>query len=134
MFLSRCWVRGGADGIVADCGWPGRDPVMTWRRKAMPSDRAMIAATGLRKSYGGKLVPGGIDLILTEATTFALLGPNGAGKTTGRATYHRIRGALEQITARLFDFPAEDLATAGRVLGIVTACASAVLAGQGDAP
>jgi len=94
----------------------------------------MIAATGLRKSCGGKLVPGGLDLILTAATTFALLGRNGAGKTTGRATYHRIRGALEQITARWFDFPAEDLATAGRVLSIATARASAPLAGQGDDP
>src|SRR5262249_24865423 len=48
----------------------------------MPSDRAMMAATGLRKAYGVQLVPGGVDLILTEATTFALLGRNGVGKTT----------------------------------------------------
>ena len=32
------------------------------------------------------------------------------------------------ITSRLFDFPAEDLATAGRVLAIVTARANAELA------
>src|SRR5215831_12863425 len=51
----------------------------------------------------------------------------------GRAAYHRIRGALEEITARLFDFPAEDLATAGRVLAIVTARANALLAGQATA-
>jgi hypothetical protein len=96
----------------------------------MPGDRTMIAATGLRKSHGGKLVLGGIDLTLTEATTFAPLGPNGAGKTTGRAAYHWIRGALEQTTARLFDFPAEDLATAGRVLSIVTARANACSPGR----
>lgn len=41
-----------------------------------------IAATGLRKSYGDKLVLDGIDLNVPEGTIFALLGPNGAGKTT----------------------------------------------------
>ena len=41
-----------------------------------------IAVTGLRKSYGDKLVLDGIDLTVTEGTIFALLGPNGAGKTT----------------------------------------------------
>ena len=49
---------------------------------------------------------------------------------TGQAAYQRIRGRLDEITTRLFDFPAEDLATAGRVLGIVTARANAVLSGQ----
>jgi hypothetical protein len=48
----------------------------------------------------------------------------------GQARYQSIRGALEEITSRLFDFPAEDLATAGRVLSIVTSRANAVLAGQ----
>jgi hypothetical protein len=48
----------------------------------------------------------------------------------GRARYQGIRGALEEITSRLFDFPAEDLATAGRVLSIITSRANAVLAGQ----
>ncbi|MEV7040711.1 ATP-binding cassette domain-containing protein [Amycolatopsis sp. NPDC051061] len=41
-----------------------------------------IAATGLRKSFGGQAVLGGIDLAVAEGTIFALLGPNGAGKTT----------------------------------------------------
>ncbi|MFE9571659.1 ATP-binding cassette domain-containing protein [Streptomyces sp. NPDC006692] len=41
-----------------------------------------ITATGLRKSYGDKLVLDGIDLNIAEGTVFALLGPNGAGKTT----------------------------------------------------
>ncbi|MBC8092468.1 MAG: ATP-binding cassette domain-containing protein [Pseudonocardia sp.] len=41
-----------------------------------------ITATGLRKSYGDKLVLDGIDLRVPAGTTFALLGPNGAGKTT----------------------------------------------------
>jgi ABC-2 type transport system ATP-binding protein len=41
-----------------------------------------IAVTGLRKSYGDKVVLDGIDLHVAEGTVFALLGPNGAGKTT----------------------------------------------------
>jgi ABC-type multidrug transport system ATPase subunit len=41
-----------------------------------------ITTTGLRKSYGAKIVLGGIDLSVAEGTVFALLGPNGAGKTT----------------------------------------------------
>ena len=41
-----------------------------------------IAANGLRKSYGDKLVLDGVDLAVPEATIFSLLGPNGAGKTT----------------------------------------------------
>src|SRR5215472_13921509 len=49
---------------------------------------------------------------------------------TGQGTYHRIRGAVEEITGGLFDFPSEDLAVAGRVLIIVTARANALLARQ----
>jgi ABC-2 type transport system ATP-binding protein len=41
-----------------------------------------IRASGLRKSFGDKLVLDGIDLEVAEGTIFALLGPNGAGKTT----------------------------------------------------
>ena len=41
-----------------------------------------ISVTGLRKSYGDKLVLDGIDLNVPEGTIFSLLGPNGAGKTT----------------------------------------------------
>ncbi|MDJ1136992.1 ATP-binding cassette domain-containing protein [Streptomyces iconiensis] len=41
-----------------------------------------ITATGLRKSYGDKLVLDGIDVSVPAGTIFSLLGPNGAGKTT----------------------------------------------------
>jgi ABC-2 type transport system ATP-binding protein len=44
--------------------------------------RPAISVTGLRKSYGDKVVLDGIDLEIAEGTIFALLGPNGAGKTT----------------------------------------------------
>src|SRR4030088_3189521 len=41
-----------------------------------------LKVTGLRKSFGEKVVLDGIDLDVAEGTTFSLLGPNGAGKTT----------------------------------------------------
>jgi ABC-2 type transport system ATP-binding protein len=41
-----------------------------------------ITVAGLRKSFGGKVVLGGVDLEVGAGTTFSLLGPNGAGKTT----------------------------------------------------
>ncbi|MCW6010426.1 ATP-binding cassette domain-containing protein [Micromonospora sp. CPCC 205371] len=43
---------------------------------------AAITVTGLRRSYGDKVVLDGVDLDVDEGTIFALLGPNGAGKTT----------------------------------------------------
>jgi ABC-2 type transport system ATP-binding protein len=47
-----------------------------------PPSPPAIAATGLRKSYGDKIVLDGVDLEVAEGTIFSLLGPNGAGKTT----------------------------------------------------
>ncbi|HEX2132303.1 MAG TPA: ATP-binding cassette domain-containing protein [Actinophytocola sp.] len=41
-----------------------------------------VSTTGLRKSYGDKVVLDGIDLEVASGTIFSLLGPNGAGKTT----------------------------------------------------
>jgi len=73
-----------------------------------------------------------VDATIAELAGGGLVTADGlvALTETGQARYHRIRGALEEITARLFDFPAEDLATAGRVLSIVTSRANALLAGQ----
>ncbi len=46
----------------------------------------------------------------------------------GQARYHQIRAALDEITARLYgDLAADDLATAGRVLTVITARANAEL-------
>ncbi len=46
----------------------------------------------------------------------------------GCARYGQIRRAIDELTTRLFDFPAQDLATAGRVLSIVITRANAELA------
>ncbi|MFI7013954.1 ATP-binding cassette domain-containing protein [Streptomyces sp. NPDC050164] len=64
-----------------------------------------ITATGLRKSYGDKLVLDGIDLNIAEGTVFALLGPNGAGKTT-----------TVEILSTLIDADAGEAWVAGRHL------------------
>ncbi|MFH9860691.1 ATP-binding cassette domain-containing protein [Streptomyces sp. NPDC017202] len=64
-----------------------------------------ITATGLRKSYGEKLVLDGIDLSIAEGTVFALLGPNGAGKTT-----------TVEILSTLIDADAGEARVAGRHL------------------
>jgi ABC-2 type transport system ATP-binding protein len=48
----------------------------------IPPPRPAIVATGLRKSYGDKVVLDGVDLEVAEGSIFSLLGPNGAGKTT----------------------------------------------------
>ncbi|AJT65616.1 ATP-binding cassette domain-containing protein [Streptomyces chattanoogensis] len=56
---------------------------MNTATQVSPTTRAAaISASGLRKSYGDKVVLDGIDLRIPEGTIFALLGPNGAGKTT----------------------------------------------------
>jgi ABC-2 type transport system ATP-binding protein len=54
---------------------------------------AAIAATGLRKSFGDKVVLDGIDLHVPGATIFSLLGPNGAGKTTAVQILSTLVGA-----------------------------------------
>jgi ABC-2 type transport system ATP-binding protein len=66
------------------------------------SSSPAIAATGMRKSYGDKVVLDGIDLTVAEGAIFALLGPNGAGKTT----------AVE-ILSTLIDADAGEIQVAG---------------------
>jgi hypothetical protein len=71
---------------------------------------AELAAAGLLQASGGD----GAPVTVTEA---------------GRRLHGRIRGAVTQITARLWgDLPAEDLATAGRVLDTILTRANAELA------
>ncbi|MFD5265399.1 ATP-binding cassette domain-containing protein [Streptomyces sp. NPDC058335] len=65
-----------------------------------------IAANGLRKSYGDKVVLDGIDLAVPEGTVFSLLGPNGAGKTTA-----------VKILSTLITADAGDLKVGGHDLG-----------------
>ena len=73
-----------------------------------------------------------METAISELTSAGLiLDRSRVGLTeAGQARHREIRAALNEVTARLFgDFPPEDLATAGRVLTIVTARADAELAG-----
>jgi hypothetical protein len=92
-------------------------------------DRGQLIAriTGARKIDGAE-----VEAAIGELTAAGLAQAGGSVALTGegQARYREIRGALDEITARLFDFPAEDLATAGRVLAILTARADAELAGS----
>ncbi|MGR6970853.1 ATP-binding cassette domain-containing protein [Streptomyces cynarae] len=66
-----------------------------------------IAANGLRKSYGDKVVLDGVDLAVPEGTIFSLLGPNGAGKTTAV----KILSTLISADAGAMHVGGHDLAT-----------------------
>ncbi|MDQ3530989.1 MAG: ATP-binding cassette domain-containing protein [Actinomycetota bacterium] len=68
--------------------------------------RSALKATGLRKSFGEKVVLDGIDLNVAEGTIFALLGPNGAGKST-----------TVQILSTLIGADGGDVCVAGHDLG-----------------
>ncbi|MFD6074842.1 ABC transporter ATP-binding protein [Streptomyces hydrogenans] len=71
-----------------------------------------IAANGLRKSYGDKVVLDGVDLTVPEGTVFALLGPNGAGKTTAV----KILSTLVTPDAGQVRVAGHDLATDGHAV------------------
>jgi DNA-binding MarR family transcriptional regulator len=98
-------------------------------------DRGQLAA---RISNARKVDRATVEAAIAELAAAGLVAAGGPGARTeapvtltdaGRAKYQSIRSALEEITTGLFDFPAEDLATAGRVLSVVTERANAVLAG-----
>ncbi|SPF01650.1 ATP-binding cassette domain-containing protein [Streptomyces sp. MA5143a] len=71
-----------------------------------------IAAHGLRKSYGDKIVLDGVDLTVPEGTIFSLLGPNGAGKTTAV----KILSTLITADSGQISVAGHDLATAPQAL------------------
>jgi lipooligosaccharide transport system ATP-binding protein len=79
----------------------------------------ILAARGIRKSYGGREVVAGIDLELARGECFGLLGPNGAGKTT---TLRMLLGltAPDAGTITLLGHPVPKAAREGRVrVGVV---------------
>src|SRR5690242_6587865 len=95
------------------------------------TDRGQLVA---RIAGARKIDPAEVESAIAELTAaglataeLATAGPL-ALTDSGRDVYQRIRGAIEELNAELFAFPPEDLATAGRVLSIVTERANAVLA------
>ena len=88
-------------------------------------DQLVARISGARKIDGAQVEAAIAELDgagLAEGTSRVIL------TAAGLARFAGIRGELEEITARLFDFPAEDLAAAGRVLAILTERANAELA------
>lgn len=79
----------------------------------------ILAARGIRKSYGGREVVAGIDLELARGECYGLLGPNGAGKTT---TLRMLLGLThpDAGTITLLGHPVPQAAREGRVrVGVV---------------
>lgn len=80
---------------------------------------AVVAASGLRKSYGDFEAVAGIDLTIPKGVCFGLLGPNGAGKTTTirmiQCVSPRTDGALEVLGRD----PANDARAIKGRLGVV---------------
>jgi DNA-binding MarR family transcriptional regulator len=92
-------------------------------------DRSQLIA---RISAARKLDAAAIETAIAELAAAGMVVDEGPVEFTdaGRGTYQRIRDALEETTARLFDFPPQDLAAAGRLLGVVTERANALLSAQ----
>jgi lipooligosaccharide transport system ATP-binding protein len=79
----------------------------------------ILAAKGIRKSYGGREVVAGIDLELARGECYGLLGPNGAGKTT---TLRMLLGLTvpDSGAITLLDHPVPKAAREGRIrVGVV---------------
>ena len=89
-------------------------------------DRGQLVA---RIAGARKIDAAAIGTAIAELAAAGMLIDQGSVAITevGRGTYHRIRDAVEEITARLFDFPPQELAAAGRVLSILTERADALL-------
>ncbi|MCX7959950.1 MAG: ABC transporter ATP-binding protein [Burkholderiales bacterium] len=65
----------------------------------------LLAARGLRKSFGALAATDGVDLEVFEGETHAIIGPNGAGKTT---LISQLSGRLRPDTGRIV-FAGEDV-------------------------
>jgi photosystem II stability/assembly factor-like uncharacterized protein len=92
-------------------------------------DRGQLVA---RISAARKVDAAAIDTAIAELAAAGMVTDRGPVEFTdvGRGTYQRIRDAVEETTARIFDFSPEDLAVAGRLLGVVTERANALLSAQ----
>jgi DNA-binding MarR family transcriptional regulator len=108
---------GGATGADAARS-PGiaRDQLVDRIANARKVDAADVSAAITELEEAGALVTTVGQVTLTDL---------------GRASHRRVLARVEEITDYVFDLPAEDLATAGRVLATVSGRANSVLANTG---
>ena len=106
---------GGATGADAPTS-PGiaRDQLIDRITNARKVDAAAVSAAIAELEDAGALITTAGQVTLTDL---------------GRASFNRVRARVNEVTDYVFDLPAEDLATAGRVLATVSARANSVLAG-----
>ena len=81
-----------------------------------------------------KLPAANVETAIAELTAAGALAAE-AGQVeltaSGQAMHRAVRTRIDEVTAGIFDFPADDLATAGRVLAAITERVNAFLAGHG---
>jgi hypothetical protein len=95
-----------------------------------PADRAQLVA---RVIDARKIAAADVEAAIGKLTADGLLssGPGTVGLTgAGEDLHRRVRARITEVTSGIFDFGADDLATTGRVLAIVTDRANAFLASQ----
>ncbi|MGE5163129.1 MAG: LPS export ABC transporter ATP-binding protein [Sphingobacteriales bacterium] len=63
-----------------------------------PARHAYLAAHGVEKSFGGRMVVKGVTLYVRRGEAVGLLGPNGAGKTT---VFYMITGLISADRGRI---------------------------------
>jgi hypothetical protein len=93
-------------------------PVDRGRLVARVADARKLAAADVEAAIGGLAADGALRVESGQVVLTA----------TGQEVRRRIRARIDEVTSGLFDFPADDLATAGRVLATVTERANAFLA------
>ncbi len=96
-------------------------------------DRAQLVA---RITKARKLAAGGLEAAIAELTAAgALAAEAGQVKLTaaGQVMHQAVRTRIDEVTAGVFDFSADDLATAGRVLTVITDRVNTFLAGHAAA-
>ena len=88
---------------------------------------SLVARIASARKIDGSVVLTAIAQLITAGMLEPLPGGQIRVRLTdaGRALYKQVRSPIDQITRQLFgDLPADDLATAGRLLAIVTARAN----------
>jgi len=96
-------------------------------------DHAQLVA---RIAKARKIAPAGVAAAIAELTALGAVA-NEAGQVrltaTGQTMHQAVRSRIDEVTAGIFDFSADELAIAGRVLATVTDRVNAFLAGHAAA-